>query len=155
VKSRAVPRLTLHSQPAAWARSSAPRIPRFAQLFSLATLAVAGLLFSGAASAQTPPQGRYRCYEPPTYGVMAWFDLDARGISVHGDAPQVVRIDAVTGRIDLPQNALPPFRHGFYFPPGAAGGDAERATIVLARRADRRPGQPAWARLPRCYLTTH
>ncbi len=99
--------------------------------------------------------GRYRCYEPPGYGVMAWFDLDAKGISVHGDAPQAAHIDAATGRIDLPREALLPYRHGFFFPPSAAAGDAGRATIVLAARADARPGQRAWATLPRCYLTTH
>lgn len=125
------------------------------RLFNLATLAVAGFLLAGAASAQAPAAGRYRCYELPGYTVMAWFELDIKGISIHGDAPQAVRIDAVTGRIDLPPDALPPYRQGFYFPPGAAGGDAGRATIVLASRGDLRPGQSAWARLPRCYLTTH
>ncbi len=118
-------------------------------------LACALTLLAGSVFAQAPAQGRYRCYEPPGYGVMAWFDLSAAGIGVNGDAPQAVRIDVATGRINLPQNALPPYRHGFFFPPGAAGGDAGRATIVLARRADQRPGQPAWAGLPRCYLTTH
>lgn len=125
------------------------------RLFALAMLAVAGLLLAGAASAQAPAQGRYRCYEPPGYAVMAWFDFSAAGIGVNGDAPQAVRIDAATGRIELPRDALPPYRHAYFFPPGAAGGNAGRATIVLARRADQRPGQPAWAKLPRCYLTTH
>lgn len=125
------------------------------RLFALALLAVASLHFAGAASAEAPPPGRYRCYELPGYTVMAWFDLDARGISVHGDAPQAVRIDAASGRLTLPRDALPPYGHGFYFSPGAADGDAGRATIVLASRADQRPGRSAWARLPRCYLTTH
>lgn len=125
------------------------------RLLSLTTLAVASLLLVGTASAQAPASGRYRCYEPPGYTVMAWFDLDAKGISVHGDAPQAVRIDAAKGRLDLPRDVLPPYRHGFYFPPGAAGGDAERVTIVLASRADQRPGRSGWANLPRCYLTTH
>ncbi len=125
------------------------------RLLARAMLAVASLHFAGTASAQAPAAGRYRCYEPPGYTVMAWFDLDAKGISVHGDAPQAVRIDAATGRLSLPRDALPPYRHGFYFPPDAAGGDAGRATIVLASRADQRPGRSGWARLPRCYLTTH
>lgn len=125
------------------------------QLLSRATLAVTCILLVGAASAEVPAQGRYRCYQPPAYTVMAWFDLVAAGISVHGDAPQAVRIDAATGRIDLPRDALPPYRHGFFFPPGAAGGDAGRATIVLAGRADARPNKPGWVALPRCYLTTH
>ncbi|MDA8259808.1 MAG: hypothetical protein M0Z99_29905 [Betaproteobacteria bacterium] len=118
-------------------------------------LACALALVAGSVFAETPAPGRYRCYEPPGYTVMAWFDLDARGISVHGDAPQALRVDAVSGRLTLPRDALPPYRHGFYFPPGAAGGDAGRATIVLAARADVRPTQRVWARLPRCYLTTH
>ncbi len=112
-------------------------------------------LVAGAAVAEAPAPGRYRCYEPPDYTVMAWFDLDARGISVHGDPPQAVRVDAASGRLTLPRDALPPYRHGFYFPPGAEGRDAERVTIVLAARADVRPTQRIWARLPRCYLTTH
>lgn len=126
------------------------------RLFPLAMLAVASLCYAGIASAQAPAPGRYRCYEPPGYTVMAWFDLDAKGgISVHGDAPQALRIDAASGRLTLPRDALPPYRHGRYFPPGAAGGDAERVTIVLAARADARPAQRVWATLPRCYLTTH
>lgn len=131
---------------------------RFAYLWQVlpfVTLVVACLLLAGAASAEVPAQGRYRCYQPPAYTVMAWFDLDATGIGVHGDAPQAVRIDAATGRIELPRDALPPYRHGLFFSPGAPGGDAGRATIVLAGRADARPGRPGWATLPRCYLTTH
>ena len=61
----------------------------------------------------------------------------------------------VTGRIDLPPDALPPWRYGRHFAPGAKEGDAERYTIVLASRAEHRPGHASWARLPRCYLTTH
>ncbi|MCM2290346.1 MAG: hypothetical protein NDI67_15080 [Sulfuritalea sp.] len=125
------------------------------RLLSLMTLAIASLFHAGTAFAQAPATGRYRCYEPPSYTVMAWFDLDAKGISVHGDAPQAVRIDTAKGRLDLPRDALPPYRHGFYFPPGAAGGDAERVTIVLTSRADQRPGRSGWVNLPRCYLTTH
>jgi hypothetical protein len=113
------------------------------------------LVLAGAAMAQSPPPGRYRCYQPPAYTVMAWFDLAAGRISVHGDTPQPVRIDAATGRIELPPDALPPWRHGIHFAPGAKEGDAERFTIVLASRAEHRPGHPSWARLPRCYLTTH
>jgi hypothetical protein len=99
--------------------------------------------------------GRYRCYEPPSYSVMAWFDLTAKDISVNGNDPVPIRIDAAGGRIDLPPDAIPPWRFGWPFAPGAKDGDAERVTLVLARRADQRPGNPAWVRLPRCYLTTH
>lgn len=112
-------------------------------------------LMAGSAFAQAPAAGRYRCYELPSYAVMAWFDLDAAGLSLNGDTPRPVRVDAAAGRIELPRGLLPPYRHGFYFPPGATGGDAERITIVLAPRADARPNQRTWATLPRCYLTTH
>ncbi|MCM2309155.1 MAG: hypothetical protein NDI91_16990 [Sulfuritalea sp.] len=131
------------------------RRARLRQLSTHAILAVAGLLLAGAACAQAPAHGRYRCYELPAYTVMAWFDLAAAGISLNGDTPRPVRVDAATGRIELPRGLLPPYRHGFYLPSGAAGGDAERITIVLAARADARPGQRVWATLPRCYLTTH
>ena len=120
-----------------------------------AILAIAGLLLAGAAGAQAPAHGRYRCYGLPAYTVMAWFDLTAAGISVNGDTPRPVRVDAATGRIELPRGLLPPYRHGFFFLPGASGGDAERITIVLAARTDARPDQRVWATLPRCYLTTH
>lgn len=122
---------------------------------SLVTAMSAGILLAGAAFAQAPAQGRYRCYEPPSYTVMAWFDLAGEEISVNGAAAKSVRIDTGTGRMALPHDALPPYRHGFHFAPGTKDGDAERATIVLARRADARPGQRSWATLPRCYLTTH
>ena len=125
------------------------------QLLAHAIPAIAGLLLTSAAFAQAPAPGRYRCYEQPSYAVMAWFDLAGAEVSVNGDTPRTVRIDAARGRIELPRGLLPPYRHGFYFAPGAAGGDAERVTIVLAASAEARPGQRVWARLPRCYLTTH
>ncbi len=121
----------------------------------LAVTALALAAIATTAAAQSPPPGRYRCYQPPAYSVMAWFDLDRGRISVHGDTPQAVKFDAASGRIDLPPDALPPWRHGLHFAPGAKEGDAERYTIVLASRAEHRPGHASWARLPRCYLTTH
>ena len=125
------------------------------RLSRLAVMALALAAIATAAAAQIPPPGRYRCYQPPAYSVMAWFDLDRGRISVHGDTPQAVKVDVATGRFDLPPDALPPWRHGLHFAPGAKEGDAERYTIVLASRAEHRPGHASWARLPRCYLTTH
>ncbi|MBI3096273.1 MAG: hypothetical protein HYY97_15500 [Rhodocyclales bacterium] len=116
---------------------------------------IAGLLLAASAAAQAPAAGRYRCYELPGYAVLAWFDLAGAEISVNGDTPRTVRIDAARQRIELPRGLLAPYRHGFWFAPGAGGGDAERVTIVLAARADARPDQRRWATLPRCYLTTH
>lgn len=117
-------------------------------------MALLVLLVSAGALAQVP-SGRYRCYEPPNYAVMAWFDLAPAAIAVNGDEATSLRIDHASGRIDLPPDAIPPWRLGWHFAPGAQGGDAERVTIVLARHAGQRPGTPAWGRLPRCYLTTH
>ena len=111
--------------------------------------------FATAAFAQAPPDGRWRCYQPPGYVVTAWFDLAAGGVSVNGDTPLPVRIDAASGRIALPPGALAPHREGLYLPPGTAQGDAERHTLVLLRTAGQRPGSRGWERLPRCYLTTH
>ena len=113
------------------------------------------VFLAGSALAQAPVPGRYRCYEPPAYAVMAWFDLTPGEIAINGDAPLPIRIDTVTGGFDLPPGAIPPWRRGVGFAPGAKHGDAERVTIVLASRPEHRPGHAAWARLPRCYLTTH
>ena len=129
---------------------------RLEQLHNLHCCAVAivALAFSSSSSGQIAT-GRYRCYEPPSYAVMAWFDLTANQISVNGNDPMPVRVDTASGRIDLPPDAIPPWRFGWHFAPGAKNGDAERVTIVLARRAEQRLGNQAWVRLPRCYLTTH
>jgi hypothetical protein len=113
------------------------------------------LVMVGGALADAPVPGRYRCYQPPAYTVVAWFDLSSREISVNGDSPLPIRIDSTTGHIELSPGAIPPWRYGIRFSPGAKEGDAERVTIVLASRPEHRPGHAAWARLPRCYLTTH
>lgn len=121
-------------------------------------LAVALILLlgnAGSALAEAPPPGRYRCYQPPAYAVLAWFDLTADQIAINGDAPRPVGIDPATGRLELSPGTLPPWRHGIRFAPGAKEGDAGRETIVLVSRPEHRPGHVGWARLPRCYLTTH
>lgn len=116
---------------------------------------LAALLLTGVAAAQVPTAGRYRCYEPPRYAVIAWFDLDAGRIAVNGAEPMPYRSDPARARIELPAAALPPWRHGWFFAPGAPGGDAQRVTLVLAANEVQRPGAAGWDRLPRCYLTTH
>jgi hypothetical protein len=108
---------------------------------------------AGAAAAQTPPEGRWRCYQPPGYTVLAWFDLTPATIAVDGHEPLPVSFDA--GRLALPPAALPPYREGLYLPPGSVQGDAERHTLVLLRTPGQRSGGAGWARLARCYLTTH
>ncbi len=150
MKSRAVPRLALHSQTAARARSSAPRIPRFARLLSWALA-----LLAGSSLAQTPPEGRWRCYQPPDYTVLALFDLAGGQLAVDGNPPQALAIDAAAGRVGLPAGALPPHREALYLPPGSAQGDAGRHTLVLLRAPGQKAGGRGWERLPRCYLTTH
>jgi len=116
---------------------------------------LAASLLAGLAAAQVPPPGRYRCYEPPRYTVIAWFDLDAGRIAVNGADALAYRSDPARARIELPAAALPPWRHGWFFAPGAPGGDAQRVTLVLAADDARGPGSAGWDRLPRCYLTTH
>ena len=118
-------------------------------------IALAAVLASEHGLAQDPVPGRYRCYVPPAYTVLAWFDLDARTMSVNGDAARPYRVDPAGGRIELDADALPPWRTGRLFAPGAPGGDAQRVTIVLAANDAQRPGSPGWETLPRCYLTTH
>ena len=113
----------------------------------LALVFAAGL--AGAALAQIPPAGRWRCYQPPGYTVLAWFDLDAGGIAVDGNPVLPIRVEGA--RVTLPAAALPPHREALYLPPGATQGDAERHTLVLLRT----PGQRPEPRQPRCYLTTH
>ncbi|MBI2306249.1 MAG: hypothetical protein HYU78_03010 [Rhodocyclales bacterium] len=122
-----------------------------------ALLAAAVTLLSPAALADAgrPPQGKYRCYQPPDYAVLAWFEITADGVRIDGGDPLRFAFDAKARRIDWPTQDLAPYRHGFFFPSGTAGGDAERTTIVLARQRTAQPGQTGWDRLPRCYLTTH
>lgn len=119
----------------------------------LATLALMVFGLAGAALAQTPPPGRWRCYQPPSYVVLAWFDLGADNIAVDGNAPLPVRFEG--GRLALPVAALPPYREGLYLPPAATQGDAERHTLVLSRTPGRPAGGRGWDALPRCYMTTH
>jgi hypothetical protein len=73
------------------------------------------VFLAGSALAQAPVPGRYRCYEPPAYAVMAWFDLTPGEIAINGDAPLPIRIDTVTGGFDLPPGAIPPWRRGVGF----------------------------------------
>jgi hypothetical protein len=119
----------------------------------LAPLALLLALAAGGACAQVPPDGRWRCYQPPGYTVLALFDLAGGRLAVDGNPPQPVAVGE--GGFALPVGALPPWRHAIYFAPGKAPVDVERHTLVLAPRADARRSGRAWERLPRCYLTTH
>jgi hypothetical protein len=125
---------------------------RFRRAALLATLLLA---CAPVAADPSPVPGKYRCYQPPGYAVVAWFELGEGQARINGGDPQPAPFDAAAARIDWPGEALAPYRHGLYFPPGTAGADGERTTIVLTARAQARPGGPGWTRLPRCYLTTH
>lgn len=125
--------------------------PTFRHLLLAPLLAV----LCGAVLAQTPPDGRWRCYQPPAYTVLAWFDIAAGQISVDRNDPLPFAGDAATGRVLLPAVALPPHREALYLPPGSALGDGERHTLVLLRTPGQKPGGRGWEKLPRCYMTTH
>ena len=108
---------------------------------------------AGAVAAPSPPAGRWRCYQPPSYTVLAWFDLAGDNIAVDGNPPAPVRFEA--GRLILPAAVLPPHGEALYLAPGSVRGDAERHTLVLLRTPGQQAGGRGWERLPRCYLTTH
>ncbi len=101
--------------------------------------------------------GRYRCYQPPTYTVTAWFDLESDGsYRLNGGAPQRFAYDPARALIrwsggDFASRRL----FGIYMPPGKPGADEDRVTIVLSKRADMRPARKGWEVLERCYLTMH
>jgi len=110
-----------------------------------------------AAPPSAPPAGRYRCYQPPAYTVTAWFDFEADGTyRLNGAAAQRYRYDAAKSLVRWTSGDFAQSRYvGIYMPPGKAGGDEDRYTIVLATRDDARPGKAGWDRLQRCYLTMH
>lgn len=118
-------------------------------------IAVALLSSSASADSSQPPEGKYRCYQPPEHTVFAWFEITAEGVRIDGGDPRRFAFDAAARRIDWPSADLRPYRHGIFFPAGAADDHGERTAIVLTRTRSARPGQPGWDLLPRCYLTTH
>ena len=121
---------------------------------------VAGALLAGATAtaADTPlPAGRYRCYQPPAFTVTAWFDLEANGTyRVNGGKWQRYAFDAEKSLVRWSGSDFAAGQgYGVFIPPGGPGGEEARHTIVLSGRADARPGMSGWARLERCYMTTH
>ena len=134
-------------------RQRPKEVPVGRRLFALLPALLA--LLAGAAFAQTPPEGRWRCYQPPAYAVLAWFDLGGGQIAVDRNPQRPYTADAATGRVALPAGALAPHREALYLPPGHAQGEAERHTLVLLRSPGQKPGGRGWDALPRCYMTTH
>lgn len=120
---------------------------------------IAALLLqaSGSLLADTvaPPSGKYRCYQPPGYTVMAWFELHEGMVSVNGGDAEPYTYHPGTRRIDWPFGAFAPLHHGRFFAHGELGDETDRTTIVLLRRPETRIGKDGWGKLPRCYLTQH
>ena len=127
--------------------------------------AMLGLAGDAAATAgERPPAGRYRCYQPPSYMVTAWFDLEADGTyRLQGDPPARYAFDPATRVLRwLDGGQAGSGQVGLYVPPAAKGGQpatgqatAERHAIVMTSPKNLRP--PKNDRDPRvqCLLTTH
>lgn len=112
---------------------------------------------AAADSSPSPPVGRYRCYEPPAYTVVSWFDFDADGTyRFNGGAPARYRYDAERRLVTWLDGELASGRQvGIYVAPVAGGQESSRYVIALSPRPELRPGSSGWKRLVQCYLTTH
>jgi hypothetical protein len=105
-----------------------------------------------------PPAGRYRCYQPPGYVVLSWFDFGSDGTYRFQGGPvahytwessprSVVRwLDGEFAS----QRVV-----GIYQAPPEAGQWPRRHTIVLAKSAEAQSGSAGWEKFPQCYLTEH
>lgn len=118
------------------------------------------LLFSScsvAAAVAPPPAGRYRCYQPPEFTVVSWFDFEADGTyRLQGGPPGRYAWDAPRMHVRWLDGEHAKQRLvGIYQPPPDAGQGPRRHTIVLARNAGAKPGKRGWDTLPQCYLTEH
>lgn len=119
-------------------------------LLRCASIAVL-LACSGAACADALPSGRYRCYEPPSYVVVSWFDiLPDRTYRFQGEAPARFAYEAGTRELRWREGELATSHAGAtYHPPAADAPARQRHTIVLESRGES-GGTPT-----ECYLTTH
>jgi hypothetical protein len=126
---------------------------RLAALLLLAT--------DASAAAERPPAGRYRCYQPPSYVVTAWFDLDLDGTyRLQGGPPARYAFDPATRVLRwLDGEHAGSGKVGLYVPPAAKDATehatAQRHAIVMTAPKNLRP--PRNDRDPRvqCLLTTH
>lgn len=124
----------------------------------LAALAAAVLLPAGPAeAADQPPVGRYRCYQPPRYSVVSWFDLEADGTyRAQGGAPVRYRYEPKGRKVVwLGGDHAERGWLGLYLPPASDGAGGIRHTIVMSSPKNLK--LPANDRDPRtqCFLTTH
>lgn len=121
--------------------------------------ALLGLLVGdlAAAAAERPPAGRYRCYQPPSYVVIAWFDLETDGTyRLQGGPPGRYAFDPATRVVRwLDGEHAGTGQVGLYVPPAVEHATAQRHAIVMTAPKNLRP--PRNDRDPRvqCLLTTH
>ena len=119
--------------------------------------APAGLAKSVQTSAGAPPAGRYRCYQPPRYTVVSWFDLETNGtyrVLDHDPAPY--RYEAATRRVTwLKGDHTERGWVGLYLPPASDGAGGIRHTIVMTSAPNFKPPKDDRDTRPQCYLTTH
>jgi hypothetical protein len=122
----------------------------------LALLTLLLLAGTAAAADMPPPAGRYRCYQPPDFLVVSWFDFEADGTyRLQGGASARYAWEATGRRVRwLDGEHAKQGLVGIYQPPPDASHGPRRHTIVLAR-ANVKPGSRAWDKLPQCYLTEH
>lgn len=109
------------------------------------------------APAGGPPAGRYRCYQPPRFTVVTWFDLEPDGTY------QAQGASATPYRYDGPRRQLRWLAGdhaergwiGLYLPPAADGAGGIRHTIVMTTARNLKPPADERDSRPQCYLTTH
>lgn len=119
--------------------------------------AAAGFAKAPTGPSSAPPAGRYRCYQPPRYTVVSWFDLDANGsyrVLDHDPAPY--RYESATRRVAwLNGDHAERGWVGLYLPPASDGAGGIRHTIVMTNARNLKPPKDDRDTRPQCYLTTH
>ncbi len=120
-------------------------------LRALAAL-LAALPAVASAAGEALPAGRYRCYQPPSYAVTAWFDLAADGsYRFQGEDAARYAYDPDSRRVTWLDGALArDHSGGIYHPPSTEAPTGQRHAIVLERREEAAPAAPS-----ECFLTTH
>lgn len=110
-----------------------------------------------AAPSASPPSGRYRCYQPPRFSVVSWFDLEADGTyRAQGAAAAPYRYDAQRRQLRwLAGDHAERGWVGLYLPPAADGAGGIRHTIVMTSTRNLKPPAGEQDPRPQCYLTTH
>lgn len=112
---------------------------------------------AAAKAASAPPAGRYRCYQPPGYSVVSWFDLDADGTyHLLGDDPAKSRYEPATRRVIwLGGEHARRGWIGLYLPPAADSAGGIRYTIVMTTAGNLKPPANDRDRRLQCYLKTN